>query len=388
MNILFMRYNCISEPGVLEAFQRLGVDVIEDFSYLSGKESSQDEKIYRMVETITLQKPMFVFSINFFPLVSKVCERLGVLYVALSVDCPVLELYSVEIRNKCNRVFLFDYMQYLSVKDENPEGIFYLPLGGTAEAYDRLMGSYTGQKDFLYDVSFIGSLYSEKSPYESLPLSDYTRGWCDGLMDIQLQVPGMEILREGITENIIREFKKAGAQYMDFPGMISDMNAFVVLNEQLGYAITARERQMYLNALGEACDLHLFTGSDTGALKGVKVHGRVSSLKEMPQVFRQSRINLNINMRPIQTGLPQRIWDVLASGGFMLTSYEEELPEYFEIGKHLDAFENAAEAKEKVRYYLAHEEKRMEMTMAGYELVKEKHTVLHRVMQIIRTISS
>lgn len=42
--------------------------------------------------------------------------------------------------------------------------------------------------------------------------------------------------------------------------------------------------------------------------------------------------------KPIRTGLPLRIWDILGAGGFVLTNYQTEIPEYFEIGKDLETY--------------------------------------------------
>ena len=63
-----------------------------------------------------------------------------------------------------------------------------------------------------------------------------------------------------------------------------------------------------------------------------------------------------------------------------------EIPEYLEIGKDLDCFENAAELKEKVAYYLEHEEERIEIAKHGYETVKSKHTCKHQVAEILKMV--
>ena len=127
MEILFHRYGSICEPDIIEAFRSLGVMVDEEDSEIHQKNISGDVRIKILAERILTKKPAFVFSINYFPYISEVCQKLNVLYVCLSVDCPVLEFFSNSIHNDCNRIFLFDYNQYLQFKDENPECIFYYP---------------------------------------------------------------------------------------------------------------------------------------------------------------------------------------------------------------------------------------------------------------------
>ena len=122
------------------------------------------------------------------------------------------------------------------------------------------------------------------------------------------------------------------------------------------------------------------------ARKGVVCHGGVSTAEEMPRVFRRSRINLNHTMRAIRTGLPQRIWDVLGCGGFLLSNAQAEIPDFLEIGKHLDVYESVPELIEKARYYLVHEDERREIAMTGYLEVREHHNIMQRVTQMLRLI--
>lgn len=174
MEILFHRYGSICEPDIIEAFRSLGVLVDEEDSEIHQKNISGDVRIKILAERILTKKPAFVFSINYFPYISEVCQKLNVLYVCLSVDCPVLEFFSNSIHNDCNRIFLFDYNQYLQFKDENPECIYYLPLGTNVDRWDEALMNINGQTQdgWLYDISMVGSLYTEKSAIKNAHSKD------------------------------------------------------------------------------------------------------------------------------------------------------------------------------------------------------------------------
>ena len=319
------RYNSICEPDFIRAFQAIGLTVIEDREEMTRKEIPGDERVETMARLILENRPLFVFTINFFPYISDICEKLHLFYVAVSADCPVEEIYDRAIRNSMNRVFLFDRAQYLSVCDENPAGVFHLPLGADVERINGEIGDFAEQEGTLqydYDLSFIGSLYNEET---RLPSDAETREDRIGLLNT---------LAAGLP----------------------------------------------------ADSVHLFTRSDPSALHGVVCHGGVKTHVEMPAVFRRSRVNIHTTMRGIRTGLPQRVWDILASGGFLLSDAQEEIPEYLEIGKHLDVYRTPEEALEKTRYYLAHEDERRAIARAGYEEVKAHHKVIDRVVTMIRTI--
>ena len=181
MKLLFYRYGSICEPDMIEAFKTLNITVFEEDTEIHQKSIAPEVRIQLLAEQILTHQVPLVFSINYFPYISEICQRLNVIYACLSVDCPVLELFSASIRNSCNRIFLFDYHQYLQFKDENPSCIFYLPLGTNVDRWDSCLGADPAS-EWLYDVSFIGSLYNEKSPYQRLPLSDFNRGFGDGLI--------------------------------------------------------------------------------------------------------------------------------------------------------------------------------------------------------------
>ena len=106
MNMIIHRYGSICEPDLIDAFHTCGITVIEDCSEINSKNISPEERIRSFGELLLTSQAAFAFSVNFFPYISEICEKLHVPYVSLSVDCPVLELFSVSIRNRCNRIFL------------------------------------------------------------------------------------------------------------------------------------------------------------------------------------------------------------------------------------------------------------------------------------------
>lgn len=397
MKVLIHRYNSICEPDYIEAFKSLNIEVIEDTAEMTDKSIPIERKVETLAEEILTHQPMFVFSINFFPYISMVCEKLGAIYVCVSVDCPVPELFNEQIRNKCNRIFLFDYMQYMDIVDENPECIFHLPLGVNVDRINDTIGAPDWEmvsKEYKYDVSFIGSLYNEKNPFPTMyeKLEDRYKGMCDALFAAQELMSGQELIEKAVTLELVEAIKNAAEDFYPSDASVRNIDSFVAVNSYLSTELTVRDRLMILGGIGQISDdLNVFTRSETRDLAsisgGIKFHGGVKSLTEMPLVFRQSKINLNPTMRPIRSGLSQRVWDILGAGGFCLTNYQAELPEYMEIGTHIAAYETVDEACELVRYYLENAEERMEITKAGYELAKEKHTVMLRVVEMIRIIA-
>lgn len=74
MNLLLYRYGSICEPDIMEAFEELGfgVDTIEEEIY--NKNLTGKEQIALLNSRLQQGDYRFVFTINFFPAISEVCN--------------------------------------------------------------------------------------------------------------------------------------------------------------------------------------------------------------------------------------------------------------------------------------------------------------------------
>lgn len=389
MEILFYRYNSICEPALISAFTSFGITVHTEEQEMHDKQITPGQCVEAVSGWIMKAPLAFVFSINFFPAISYICERLKVPYVCWTVDSPVPELFSNALGNTYNRIFLFDRAQYDFFSPVNPSCIHYLPLAADNKQFEKAVLSMTEADYAAYgaDISFVGSLYTEKCRYDRLTLSEHTKGYVDGLMEAQLQIYGCNFIADSLTESVIREIMDADPLFYQGEDLREGVERYLVAHQYVGMKLAALERERTLRRLSEHFPVTLYTRSDTSSLPHVDCRGGVRTLTEMPKVFQASRINLNMTIRPIETGLSQRIWDVLACGGFLLTNYQSEIPDYFEIGKELETYESIPELEEKVRYYLSHEDERMEIAIRGYEKVAAHHSYEVRLAQMIKILT-
>ena len=120
----------------------------------------------------------------------------------------------------------------------------------------------------------------------------------------------------------------------------------------------------------------------------VNPHGGVDSQREMPLVFAASSINMNITMRPIASGLSLRVYDICGCGGFLMTNWQEELPELYEPGAEAEYFTSEEELMDKAGYYLEHDAERKSIAAKGYERTKTEHTYDARIREMIRMVSA
>ena len=107
----------------------------------------------------------------------------------------------------------------------------------------------------------------------------------------------------------------------------------------------------------------------------------------MPKIFHLSKINLNFTSKPIRSGLPLRIWDIMGAGGFVLTNFQTEIPEYFEIGKEIETFSSQEELIDKISFYLEHDEERKKIAINGYKRAKREYSLDIRIKQMMSLLN-
>ena len=410
MNILVYRWNSYNYIDIIATFQSMGhqVDVIEQ----ELESYDEDEAFAARLQGILQQKNYdFVFTVNYFAVISGVCQQMGIKYVSWSCDSPLLSMYHKNVFLDCNYFFLFDKTNYLEFKGMGVKHIWHLPLAvdtdrldglfkqdeqDAADSREALDGTQPAEqnsrharknatRDFAGGLSFVGNLY-EKNSYDELEtrFPEYLRGYFDAVMEAQLNISGGNIIEPMLTADILErvseyfELKKSKDSFSDL--------GLVFATTVLGFKTASLQRQRALLALAAKFPVSLYTNTGGDTLLRVKNYGSVDYWSEMPKVFRYSKINLNFTIPNIKSGLPLRIFDVLGAGGFLLTNYQAELPAYFEIGKDLACFESEAELVEKCSYYLTHEEERQQIAKNGYVKVKNCCSYRKRLEFILEKI--
>ena len=385
MNILFYRYGSICEPDIIASFKHLGFNITEDTREVYNKQLLPSDCIKGLNELLKQDTYSFIFSINFFPSVSDVCNIWGIPYLCLIVDSPVLELFSTSLANPCNKVFLFDRQLYNDFHHINPDGIFHIPLAtNVRDNYaTATMASAADRARFSSDISFIGSLYSEKCLYNQITLPEKMRGYVDGLIEAQLLVYGYNFIEECVTPELIEAFCKVRPELINFPDSMKVDTKAVIAQHIISVKVAEQERLRYLKVLSEHFNVGLYTGSDTSSMPLIHNRGFAKTNTEMPIIFHQSKINLNLTAKSIRSGLSLRIFDVLSCEGFLITNYQAELPEHFNIGEDLEAYTSLDDLMGKCEYYLSHDKERREIAHNGFEKVKKYHTYDIRLTQML-----
>ena len=383
MKILYYTWSENSKLDMEQTLLKLGHEVVTTSIPFSNYE--KDIVFEEQFEhVINESKCDAIFSFNFFPLIAKSAEKAKKKYVSWVYDSPHRTLYSPSAKSEYSYVFLFDRMQYIELQSRNILHLFHFPLAVNTTRLNQQLGELTMETAYKDEVSFVGSLY-EKNMYDQINyLPDQLRGYIDGLMAAQSKVYGYNFIKELITDEVTSEINKYVSLNFDPSYQLKDN---VLYSDMVNAKLTSMERVCYLEDVAQRYPFTLYTASDTSLVPGAKNGGILSYDKEMPKVFRKSKINLNITLRSIESGIPLRALDIMGAGGFLLSNYQPELAEYFVDGKEVVLFTSQEDMLEKIDYYLNHDAERQEIAIRGWEKVQKEFSYEIQLKKIFDLIN-
>lgn len=108
--------------------------------------------------------------------------------------------------------------------------------------------------------------------------------------------------------------------------------------------------------------------------------------KQLQLTLSVSKIVLNITRIPFygaETGINHRIFEAMSMGCFVLTDHCDEIAELFEIGQEIETFKGMEELKQKVEYYLQHDEERQQIADRGYQRFHKDYTWQQRSAELL-----
>lgn len=235
-----------------------------------------------------------------------------------------------------------------------------------------------------YDVSFVGSLYEENLFDRIKILPEYIKGYLNAIICAQQRIWGYNFIKDMLTPDIVQQLDRYASLQENSQYRWTHQ---ILYADMINKKITSMDRTVYLESVTDFFTLDLFTGSNIKKCLKEKKHGSISYITQMTQVFRQSKININISLRSITSGVPLRCLDIMGAGGFLLTNYQPELCEYFEEGKDFIYYEDVGDMLQKIDYFLKHEHERKEIARNGYEKVKANFNYEKKVKEILEIAS-
>lgn len=344
--------------------------------------------VQELKDYICAHEVQLLVSIHFIMCAELAAWQMGIPYISVLWDAPYTEIYNPLGRMGNVWVSTFDRLDRDRLLAAGIQHVLYQPLSVNAkevtewnrEIQKTLKGNY------IHDITMVGSLYDEN-------LYDKNQELIPAVLEPYFN----SIFEEAAFrwDGINRVYGKTGAEILQYIKLVNP--EFCVPNKQdiedvrvfeIYYLIRKLaniERIAVLNLLAEKYSVKLYTTSEAARTKllNVELGPAVLYGKATALVYAGSKINLNITLKGIEGGTPLRIMDIMAAGGFVLTSYCAETAELFEEDREIVMFRNPEELMEKVDYYLTHDRERRQIAEAGQKKVMRCYTYEKKMRELL-----
>ena len=361
-----LKYPLVAD--IIENMHEMGWSVRTVSTRMVGK--GDGGFIERLLTTALEHKPDFLLTINHggFDEDGALAGILSSLEIPLAswfVDHPMPILGGAEANaNGWTQVFSFERTSLEWLAGQGFEDPSYLPTGANPlrfhpEKVEREMARTLGG-----DLVFVGNSWWTKTrvdPPEWIR-EIVTRVTSDA------KVGRVSLRRGGLEERVAGLIGGAGGR----------RGRYLVSQAALAEA-SMLARAEVISAL---VPLGVRVHGDPGWLEmvpGVDLRPYVDYGTQLPSLFAGTGINLNVTAEQMPTAVNQRVWDVPACGGFLLTDFREDLAERFDAEREIASYETPDEAADKARWYAAHEEERRAVALAAHERVFAEHLLAHRL---------
>ena len=152
-----------------------------------------------------------------------------------------------------------------------------------------------------------------------------------------------------------------------------------------------RQRHYTMALYGEFWNNSHWLVSKTGALKFRKnypalypfVHNQRLSPAEASNLYRKTRINLNIHHPDSRTGANPRTFEILGNNNFELCDARDFSCTGLVPGQHLAVYHDIGELEELLVYYLEHDKERIQIAKNGGEVVRNQYMFSHVIAEVL-----
>jgi spore maturation protein CgeB len=331
--------------------------------------------IKRLLTLLVEARPDFLLAINHlgFDEEGKLTELLTELKIPFAswyVDSPTYILYDggVNCSPYC-AIFCWERSYLKPVEEMGFRSPTFLPLATDPEVFRPGSGE---RGRFRSSVSFVG---------ESMETN--RKRW--GKM---VPVKASREIEAISAAELLKDRKRAILElYPKLAGHVAGNRSRIDIEAALIWKATQDYRVCLSLAL---IPLGLVIYGDTGwkRLLGNKgtLRPKVDYFRELPDVYQGTAVNINCTSFQMKTAVNQRVFDVPACGGFLLSDYQEDMDRFFEVGKEAVCFRTLEEAASLTVHYLGNEGERQRIAAAGRKRVLAEHTYDRRMAALVATM--
>jgi spore maturation protein CgeB len=123
-----------------------------------------------------------------------------------------------------------------------------------------------------------------------------------------------------------------------------------------------------------------------GAGRNLRIRRKEASHEEINSLYNRSKICLNIHHQQSRGALNPRTFEILGSGGFLLTDRTLDGVSGFESGRDYWLYSDSESLIKSMREFLGDGDKRERIASHGHEIVARHHTYVARASKILKDL--
>ncbi|MBS1338480.1 MAG: DUF3880 domain-containing protein, partial [Lachnospira sp.] len=259
MKILYYTWNETMAYDIEETLDIEGHDVVKVSYPISSYVADKGFNDY-IVRILDKDNFDCIFTMNYIPALAKISFLRKIKYIAWISDSPNYTTYSEMIHSPYNYIFHFDKKEVENLRSTGAKNIFHMPLAvNTKRVTKQIETSKTQKNKYKADVSFLGSLYSDRDFFDKITgINDYQKGFVDAVIKAQLLFQGCDLIEEALPKSFIESVLKLVDFNMDSEIKLSDEK---ILLDLIRKKATSIERIELLNFIAKKYQVVLYTGS-------------------------------------------------------------------------------------------------------------------------------
>lgn len=129
--------------------------------------------------------------------------------------------------------------------------------------------------------------------------------------------------------------------------------------------VTMQERQVVLSRIKGVAQIYSDMEIEDNEKDLYNIHEYITDIRQSYDVYKKSKINVYVADRALTNGISHRCFDIMASGGFLLTNPQNDLMSMFDSDKEFVMFEDMADLVQKMIIYSHNDDERKEIAAAG-----------------------
>lgn len=323
-------------------------------------------------------RPDFILTVNHFGIdrtggLLRLCKRISLPVASWFVDDPLLTLpFFDETENPWLTIFSYDRDCVKPLRQGGYPNVQHLPLGTDTSVFNENAGH---DQQIQCAVSFVGDskrgFVRERLEYGKFP---------QALLDAWEPL-AEQYLAEKASDPVRFITHKRPDLSMDL-GMIGH-DRRIWFAQLVRAEATRRFRESCVRAVLPLSPTlvgrdwpDVFEGVD-----GVRYIERLSYYDQLPALYRNCQVNLNIT--GTGSGVPnQRVFDVAACGGFILTDNVPQLARLYDISEEVAVYESPDELLEVARRWLRDRKGREQIVEKAIRRTLAEHTYRHRLQRM------